>query len=471
MTALLGVLQLVLPSHADVASLTPALLAALRIPTPASPAASSAGSLSPHLPRTSPSFTLPPPHPPLLTSPPPPARSILTRNAGKRKRPPQPPRSHGTTYMSSDDFLSYFARSRSLSEAVKWIVRDYPSYREVSIYARARRLECKFDAKGRFYQPSAKRARKGSGRSERSEEEGEGGDDSDDEEDDSGDGKERGTTSEGEDSDVDYAAGKQRRVDSSDASDSSSSASSSTSSSTSSASSVSSVGSSGSLPSLPPTRDTTAMSLLVFAAESTTTTATPPADPVTTPAPPMKVELHTPTGVVTEPSQLPLLPLSASAAPAEGGVQPHTASSTLSPHMDALALSTAATTPSPLPRSSVPVLRPTASPPASIPRPSTPRLLAVHPHPLPHAHSHPHPHPSHSGDAWRMPMGQPPPFPHYHPLPPFATPTAMYAAHSLPSNSPHSSPQPLLMQPQVGPYYAPMYSHAAVNVRVPFSHA
>ena len=57
--------------------------------------------------------------------------------------------------MSSDDFLAYFQRSRSLSEAVKGIVRDYPTYREVSIYARARRLQCKFDSKGRFYQPSS----------------------------------------------------------------------------------------------------------------------------------------------------------------------------------------------------------------------------------------------------------------------------------------------------------------------------
>ena len=101
----------------------------------------------------------PPPTPP---SPPP--RSILTRSGGKRGRgvsagAGDSARSHGTTYMSSDAFLQYFKGSRSLSEAVKGIVRDFPSYREVSIYARARRLECKFDSRGRFFQPGKKQKR------------------------------------------------------------------------------------------------------------------------------------------------------------------------------------------------------------------------------------------------------------------------------------------------------------------------
>lgn len=54
--------------------------------------------------------------------------------------------------MNVATFLSYFRASRSLSEAVKRIIADFPSYREVSIYARARRLKCRFDVKGRFFQ-------------------------------------------------------------------------------------------------------------------------------------------------------------------------------------------------------------------------------------------------------------------------------------------------------------------------------
>ena len=103
---------------------------------------------------------------PRSPSPPPnPRRSltIITRANGKRPHPTSAARrqsaaatSNSTTYMTADLFIDYFQRSRSLSEAVKRITRDYPSYREVSIYARARRLECRFDERGRFYQPSKK---------------------------------------------------------------------------------------------------------------------------------------------------------------------------------------------------------------------------------------------------------------------------------------------------------------------------
>ena len=98
-------------------------------------------------------------------SPPPDARrtlTIITRLNGKRPRPSarRPSTacsiSNSTTYMTAEQFISYFQDSRSLSEAVKRITRDYPSYREVSIYARARRLQCRFDERGRFYQPSTK---------------------------------------------------------------------------------------------------------------------------------------------------------------------------------------------------------------------------------------------------------------------------------------------------------------------------
>ena len=64
--------------------------------------------------------------------------------------------SNSTTYMTAEEFIGYFRRSKSLSEAVKRITRYYPSYREVSIYARARRLECRFDERGRFYQQRKK---------------------------------------------------------------------------------------------------------------------------------------------------------------------------------------------------------------------------------------------------------------------------------------------------------------------------
>ena len=97
-------------------------------------------------------------------SPPNPRRTltIVTRSNGKRPRPSPARRqstaitSNSTTYMTADEFTQYFRRCRSLSEAVKRITKDYPSYREVSIYARARRLQCRFDGKGRFYQPNKK---------------------------------------------------------------------------------------------------------------------------------------------------------------------------------------------------------------------------------------------------------------------------------------------------------------------------
>lgn len=57
-------------------------------------------------------------------------------------------RPNGTTYMSERAFTQYFANAHSLGEAVKTIIRDYPTYREVSIYARARRLKLRYDDKG-----------------------------------------------------------------------------------------------------------------------------------------------------------------------------------------------------------------------------------------------------------------------------------------------------------------------------------
>jgi len=51
--------------------------------------------------------------------------------------------------MSQSTFLSYFRRSSSLSEAVTRITKDYPTYKSVSVYARARRMGCAFEA-GRF---------------------------------------------------------------------------------------------------------------------------------------------------------------------------------------------------------------------------------------------------------------------------------------------------------------------------------
>ena len=118
----------------------------------------SASSL-PHSPASRASVSSPPSPAP---SPPNPRRTltIITRANGKRSHTTAAARrqsaavtSNSTTYMAADVFIDYFHRSRSLSEAVKRITRDYPSYREVSIYARARRLECRFDEKGRFYQP------------------------------------------------------------------------------------------------------------------------------------------------------------------------------------------------------------------------------------------------------------------------------------------------------------------------------
>ena len=106
-------------------------------------------------------------------SPPPNSRrtlTIVTRANGKRPHTSAAARrqsaaisSNSTTYMTAEVFIEYFQRSRSLSEAVKRITRDYPSYREVSIYARARRLECRFDDRGRCYQP--KKAKGGNGAS------------------------------------------------------------------------------------------------------------------------------------------------------------------------------------------------------------------------------------------------------------------------------------------------------------------
>ena len=104
-------------------------------------------------------------------SPPPNPRrtlTIVTRANGKRPHPSSAAARHqsttsnsnSTTYMTAAEFITYFQRSRSLSEAVKSITHDYPSYREVSIYARARRLECRFDHKGKFYQPTKKAKRK-----------------------------------------------------------------------------------------------------------------------------------------------------------------------------------------------------------------------------------------------------------------------------------------------------------------------
>lgn len=52
-------------------------------------------------------------------------------------------------------FIAYFQRASSLSEAVAAISSDWPSYKPVSIYARARRLSLRYDQQGQL-QLSAK---------------------------------------------------------------------------------------------------------------------------------------------------------------------------------------------------------------------------------------------------------------------------------------------------------------------------
>ena len=57
-------------------------------------------------------------------------------------------KANGSTYMTESQFVNYFKHANSLVEAVKSIVRAHPTYREVSIYARARRMELRYDADG-----------------------------------------------------------------------------------------------------------------------------------------------------------------------------------------------------------------------------------------------------------------------------------------------------------------------------------
>ncbi len=57
-------------------------------------------------------------------------------------------KANGSTYMTEAQFVNYFKNSTSLVEAVKSIVRAHPTYREVSIYARARRMELRYDNNG-----------------------------------------------------------------------------------------------------------------------------------------------------------------------------------------------------------------------------------------------------------------------------------------------------------------------------------
>ena len=358
LNALLGVLQLVLPSHADVASLAPALVVALRGAAPGSPASTaSSGSVTPP-PYPSLSFSIPP-LPPLSHTPAPPAgaRSILTRNAGKRKRPLQMARSHGTTYMSSDDFLSYFQRSRSLSEAVKWIVRDYPSYREVSIYARARRLECKFDAKGRFYQPHSKRGGGGGGggRKRRSSDE----EDSDND-DRSGKEEDEKDTSEAEEKEEDDSV-LEDEAEAEALQHSDSSSSSSRSSASAASGSVTPVFSNSAAASAPAkANDNDALAMLAAATL------------ITSPAVPIKVEV-----IAATPRQPQLLPVFSSSVSSTASAEDvKTAAPSLSPllgPLSGLSMRSPVAKPTPAPSSAathVQVLRPTPSSPAPLARPA-----------------------------------------------------------------------------------------------------
>jgi len=73
--------------------------------------------------------------------------SLMSRKRGRR-----PDLLNGNSYMDEKEFTSFFRKANSLGEAVKKIRQAYPTYKEVSIYARARRLHLKFRRDGTLIQ-------------------------------------------------------------------------------------------------------------------------------------------------------------------------------------------------------------------------------------------------------------------------------------------------------------------------------
>lgn len=100
-----------------------------------------------------------------------PPSPCATNDGGKKKTETnEAGRSMGNSYMTPEEFVAFFKAANSLGQAVKSIIKAYPGYKDVSIYARARRFGLHYDESGQLHQDTsdeayeAVRKRRGRGR-------------------------------------------------------------------------------------------------------------------------------------------------------------------------------------------------------------------------------------------------------------------------------------------------------------------